>query len=127
MVRQRSDTCAPGPSIAAQFPALANYLEYQVGPQANALDADTHLLAEAFHGLGQLGLLAVKAPLDLGGFDCDSLDYSRFQALIGRYSGALAFLQTQHQSAAGFLRSGTNAALPWSQLSIQASLQPKHQ
>lgn len=80
-------------------------------PVANQLDSDAKRLFEAFYELGDRALLAPKLPQELGGLGLNTLDFWKFQALVGQHSGALAFLQTQHQSAASFLLSGQNQAL----------------
>ncbi|MBE9060754.1 acyl-CoA dehydrogenase family protein [cf. Phormidesmis sp. LEGE 11477] len=49
--------------------------------------------------------------LDSGGLGLDGQEYQQFQSAIARCSGALAFLQTQHQSAASLILSGENEAL----------------
>ena len=100
---------------------LKDYLLKQVVPVANRLDSDAKQLFEAFYGLGDRALLTPKLPRELGGLDLDTLAFWEFQALVAQHSGALAFLQTQHQSAASFLRSGQNQTLAKRYLPAMAS------
>ena len=90
---------------------LKDYLARQIAPVASRLDSEPALLFEAFRGLGDRALLTPKAPTNIGGLALNTLGFWQFQALIAQHSGTLAFLQTQHQSAAGLLLSGTNQTL----------------
>ena len=87
------------------------YLQSSVFPLANELDTSPALLQRAFEGLGKLGVLALRVPERWGGKRAGAEDFSQFQELLARYSGALAFLQTQHQSAGGMLMQGKNSEL----------------
>ncbi len=53
--------------------------------------------------MGDHALLALRVPKKWGGSQLDKIAFHRFQILAARYSGALAFLQSQHQSAASQL------------------------
>lgn len=88
-----------------------SYLLEIVTPKANEIDESADALFEALRGLGKLDLLALKVPEKWGGKEVSEIDYGNFQELVARYSGALAFLQTQHQSAAGMLVSSNNSTL----------------
>lgn len=90
---------------------VTDFLTTQVLPVANQLDTDPHLLFQALQGLGKLGVLTLKVEKSFGGRGLNDLEYGRFQAAIARYSGALAFLQTQHQSAATMLAASDNKDL----------------
>ena len=83
----------------------------EIAPKANKIDESPDALFEALQGLGKLDLLALKVPERWDGKEVREVDYSKFQELVARYSGALAFLQTQHQSAAGMLVGSSNSAL----------------
>ena len=87
------------------------YLLETVASKANEIDESPDALFEALQGLGNLELLALKVPQRWGGKEVSEVDYSKFQELVARYSGALAFLQTQHQSAGGILASSNNSTL----------------
>lgn len=90
---------------------LETYLQEFVQPIAYQLDTDTAALFKSFRALGQRGWLAPKMPTELGGLGLSSDEYQQFQGIVARYSGALAFLQTQHQSAASLLMSSDNEGL----------------
>jgi alkylation response protein AidB-like acyl-CoA dehydrogenase len=87
------------------------YLQTYVASIANEIDSYSGRLQQAFEGLGNLGVLALRVPKQWGGKQASSEDFSQFQELMARYSGALAFLQTQHQSATGMLMQSSNSAL----------------
>ncbi|MEB3279009.1 MAG: acyl-CoA dehydrogenase family protein [Lyngbya sp.] len=87
------------------------YLQTSVSSIANEIDSSSSRLLQAFEGLGKLGVLALRVPQQWGGKQASSEDFAQFQELISRYSGALAFLQTQHQSAAGMLMQSSNSEL----------------
>lgn len=80
-----------------------DYLRRHVRPQAEVMDGDAAELRKALDGLAERGLLALKRPLPYGGPGIDEAAFRRFQEEVARTSGALAFLQTQHQSAVSML------------------------
>ena len=88
-----------------------DYLREKVAPIAEKIDRDPETLQEALKRMGDRCLLALRVPKTWGGAQFSQLDYRRFQMSIARYSGALAFLQTQHQSAAWFLVNSDNKSL----------------
>ena len=88
-----------------------NYLEQNIISQAEVIDRDPVQLKQALQDLGKLKILALKVPQSLGGSGLSAQDYAHFQILVARYSGALLFLQTQHQSAASMLASCQNKIL----------------
>lgn len=100
---------------------LKDYLAEQVVPIANRLDSDAKRLFKAFHELGDRALLTPKLPQALGGLDLDTLAFWKFQALVAQHSGAIAFLQTQHQSAASLILAGQNQALAQNYLPAMSS------
>jgi kynurenine formamidase/alkylation response protein AidB-like acyl-CoA dehydrogenase len=87
------------------------YLLNQVAVQANEIDTNPNILMGALRGLGELGLLALRVPRHWGGKEVSEATFGEFQELIARYSGALAFLQTQHQSAASMLVASSNSSV----------------
>lgn len=87
------------------------YLKESVSPHAATIDIDPIALQKALTGLGELGLLALRLPSRWGGMDFSQEMFQSFQELVARYSGALAFLQTQHQSAAAMLLQSENDLL----------------
>lgn len=86
------------------------YFKSEVVPQSAKIDQNSQALSDALKGMGKNRLLALKVPQPWGA-GLDNLTYHRFQVLIARYSGALAFLQTQHQSAASQLSASDNEDL----------------
>ncbi|MEW6491559.1 MAG: acyl-CoA dehydrogenase family protein [Cyanobacteriota bacterium] len=88
-----------------------SYLQESVAPLASKIDENPEALKEALQGLGDRSLLALRVPKVWGGAQVSEITYRYFQQLVPRYSGALAFLQTQHQSAAGFLLNSENELL----------------
>lgn len=88
-----------------------SHLLNQVAPFANEIDSNPEALLYALQGLGELGVLALRVPQRWGGKQVNEETFNSFQELVARYSGALAFLQTQHQSAAGMLVASSNSHL----------------
>jgi alkylation response protein AidB-like acyl-CoA dehydrogenase len=88
-----------------------SYLRESVAPVASEIDENPLALKEALQGLGNRSLLALRVPKSWGGAEVSEETYRRFQQLVPRYSGALAFLQTQHQSAAEMLTTSENESL----------------
>ena len=86
-------------------------LREEVAPKAQAMDGDPAALAEGLAVLGREGLLALKRPVEFGGPDLPDPEVRRFQEIVARHSGALAFLQTQHQGISGMLAGSSNRAL----------------
>lgn len=83
-----------------------SYLKESVAPLANTIDNDDMALQNALIGLGKLGLLALKVHSSNS-----REDFQSFQELVARHSGALAFVQTQHQSASAMLAQSENDLL----------------
>ncbi len=79
--------------------SAAAWLRQAIAPRAQALDTDTAALALALADLAQQGLLGLKVPEVRGGAGWSGPDFLAWQRAIARTSGALAFLQAQHQSA----------------------------
>ena len=61
--------------------------------------------------MGDRRWLAMKAPSKLGGMGLNELEYRQLQIALARTSGALTFLQTQHQSAVSKLAASDNTVL----------------
>ena len=96
------------------------YLQEIVAPQAALIDLKPEELKKAIQGMGDRSLLALRVPKSWGGAELSALDYSHFQIIIGRYSGALTFLQTQHQSAANLIANSNNQSLKEEYLPLMA-------
>lgn len=88
-----------------------SFLIDAVKPNANEIDSDAQMLKNALFGLGKLGLLALRVPASWGGWEVSEEIFQDFQELVARHSGALAFLQTQHQSASAMLVQSQNELL----------------
>ncbi|MEM1171493.1 MAG: acyl-CoA dehydrogenase family protein [Cyanobacteria bacterium P01_H01_bin.35] len=89
----------------------SSILQSSVVPKANEIDSNPELLKTALMSLGKSGLLALQIPRKWGGLELKQQDYFNYQLLVAKSSGALAFLQTQHQSAAAMLASSENNRL----------------
>lgn len=87
------------------------YLRDEVVPRAQAIDRDPEALRVALTGLAERDLMAMKRPLEFGGPEMPEPLFRRFQEEVARASGALAFLQTQHQSAVSMLARSDNRPL----------------
>lgn len=79
--------------------------------QANQLDLDPDLLQQALNRLGEAGILGINGPQEWGGEQLPSSVFCRVQEIMSRYSGALAFVQNQHQNAVSKLSASTNKDL----------------
>jgi alkylation response protein AidB-like acyl-CoA dehydrogenase len=87
------------------------FLRQEVAPNAEAMDLEYEPLKVALDGLCRLDLMALKRPTSFGGPAISDAGMRHFQELIARYSGALAFLQTQHQGVVGMIASSGNQRL----------------
>lgn len=84
-------------SISSFFNDLTDFLEKEVGPCANELDEDPILFAEIYPRLVKLGGLNLLVPEELGGLGGGRMEWIEYNILMSQYSGALLFLQAQHQ------------------------------
>jgi alkylation response protein AidB-like acyl-CoA dehydrogenase len=91
--------------------AARAFLQDWVRPRASAIDQDLAALREALLELGRRGYLGLRIPREFGGLELGSLDFRRFQEASARASGALAFVESQHQSSCGLVVRSPNAAL----------------
>jgi alkylation response protein AidB-like acyl-CoA dehydrogenase len=91
--------------------AAITYLREEVAPRAQAIDRDPEALRIALQGLAAHDLMAMKRPREFGGPEMPEPLFRRFQEEVARASGALAFLQTQHQSAVSMLSRSENRPL----------------
>ena len=88
-----------------------SYLKEFVAPVASEIDQSSEALNEALQGLIKRSLLSIKVPKAWGGLEADTETFYHFQQLISQYSGALAFLQVQHQGAVASIVYSKNEAL----------------
>lgn len=87
------------------------FLRDEVSPRANEIDRDVVALKWALDGLCSRGLMALRRPKEYGGpAFCEAM-FRDFQEAVARYSGSLAFLQTQHQSAGSMIAKSENEDL----------------
>ena len=91
--------------------ALASNFREHLAPLANAIDGDPVAMRQGLDFLAQRQLLALRRPTAYGGPEVDEAIFRQFQIEVARASGALAFLQTQHQSAVGMLARSPNETL----------------
>lgn len=110
-------------TISFDHPVLATaaaLLQAEIAPQAELIDRDPIALQTALGYLAEAGLLGLQVPQLYGGLELQQSTYRQFQELVARYSGALAFLQAQHQSAAALLGRSPNRELQQAYLSGMA-------
>lgn len=91
---------------------IQSFLQNEVVPQANKIDRKPLALKSALTKMGGFSWLAMKAPQELGGSGLNEAEYRPLQIEFARASGALTFLQTQHQSAVGKIAQSKNKSLP---------------
>ncbi|MGL5874687.1 MAG: acyl-CoA dehydrogenase family protein [Xenococcaceae cyanobacterium] len=90
------------------FKIAQTYFQEIVAPQAERIDRHPEALKEALQGMGERSLLGLRIPPLEQESGLSDLHFYQFQILVTQYSGALAFLQTQHQSAAAMLAACEN-------------------
>jgi len=90
---------------------LIGYLQHEVRERATAIDEGTKPLGEVMDTLCERGWMALRLGPEWGGPGLSDNDFRDFQMEAARYSGAFAFLQTQHQSAAVMIARSENEAL----------------
>ncbi|MBE9031985.1 acyl-CoA/acyl-ACP dehydrogenase [filamentous cyanobacterium LEGE 11480] len=90
---------------------IDSLLKTAIAPQATQLDRDPQALKAAFRLLGEHQLLGLRAPREWGGQDWEATAVYQFIEQSTRYSGALAFLQIQHQRAVQEVAASNNQAL----------------
>ncbi|MCS6941779.1 MAG: acyl-CoA dehydrogenase family protein [Geminocystis sp.] len=97
------------------------FLEKEITPNlANVLDHDFVMLRDIFLRMHYLNPLFFRLKLsqEWGGVGMSNLGFYKWQVMMARYSGALSFLQTQHQSALGFINQSENQKLQEKYLSL---------
>jgi alkylation response protein AidB-like acyl-CoA dehydrogenase len=87
------------------------FLAGWVRHRAEAIDQNLPALREALAELGRRGYLGLRIPREFGGLEFGPMEFRRFQEASARASGALAFVESQHQSACGLLVRSPNAPL----------------
>ena len=94
-----------------QIKKLDQLFQTTIAPQAAQLDRSPTALHSAFQQLGQHHLLGLKASLEWGGQAWESQSIYEYTEQLARYSGALVFLQSQHQRCVQELSNSDNLAL----------------
>jgi hypothetical protein len=79
------------------FQQVTDFLEREVRPIANQLDEDEELYRDVYARFVQLGVLNLLIPKYLGGLGGERREWMGYNILVSQYSGALLFLQAQHQ------------------------------
>ena len=79
------------------FQKLTDFLERVVEPIANRLDEEPELYREIYDRFVALGGLKLLIPKYLGGLGGERREWIEYNILMAQYSGALLFLQAQHQ------------------------------
>lgn len=87
------------------------FLRSEIAPLANKLDRCPEALKSALSQMGDRSWLALKVAPNLGGTGLTEAEYRLLQISMARVSGALTFLQTQHQSAVAKLANSSNQLL----------------
>jgi alkylation response protein AidB-like acyl-CoA dehydrogenase len=86
-------------------------LKEDVAPNAEQIDLHPEALRKALNIFCQQDLMAMRRPAQYGGPEISEPAFRDFQESIARYSGALAFLQTQHQSSVSMIARSENEDL----------------
>jgi alkylation response protein AidB-like acyl-CoA dehydrogenase len=86
-------------------------LREEIAPRANEIDQQPEALRGALQSLCTHELMALRRPAEFGGPAISEPAFREFQEAVARYSGSVAFLQTQHQSAVSMISKSDNVAL----------------
>jgi predicted house-cleaning noncanonical NTP pyrophosphatase (MazG superfamily) len=89
------------------------FLEKEVFFKSEIIDRDSNILKETFYQMNQINssFFQLKLAKNLGGINITNLGFYSWQIMIAKYSGALSFLQTQHQSAIAILSQSKNETI----------------
>ena len=90
--------------ISPFFKKLIPFLEKEVAPVAHQLDEDADLFRKIHERFVDLGSLNFLIPSALGGLGGERNDWIEYNILMAQYSGALLFLQAQHQYSVSRLK-----------------------
>lgn len=81
------------------FSQVTSFLQDEIDPISNLLDNDEAELERTYHSLIALGNLGLLIPTPQGGLGGTRNDWIKHNIALAQYSGALLFLQAQHQFA----------------------------
>lgn len=86
------------------------FLKKEVFLKADAIDRNSDILKETLDTMNKINpcFFQLKLAKNWGGFGISNLGFYSWQIMIAKYSGALSFLQTQHQSAIAMLSQSKN-------------------
>ena len=98
--------------------SIESYLQELVAPVAFDIDQSSTTLKKAWQGLIKRSLLSVRIPQSWAGLELEPETFYLLQQLLSQYSGALAFLQLQHQGSVNAILTSKNEALKKECLSI---------
>jgi len=90
---------------------LAERVLAEIAPKAQVIDQDPEVLRWAWKQLATHRLVALRTGEEYGGPALSEGAFRKFQEAVARTSGSLAFLQTQHQSAASLISKSENRML----------------
>ena len=90
----------------SELQQIESFLRSEIAPLANKIDRCQSALKTAIFQMGDRSWLALKVAPELGGTGLSETEYRLLQISMARTSGALTFLQTQHQSAVVKLANG---------------------
>ncbi len=86
------------------FEKLTDFLQQEVAPLANRIDEEEVLFREVYERFLLLGGLHLLIPRAFGGLGGERQEWIEYNILISQYSGALLFLQAQHQFCISVLK-----------------------
>lgn len=92
------------PAITAFFCNLSALLQQHITPIAHHLDQDAALLQHAYQQLTAIGGLALLVPENCGGIGGERSERIAYNVLMAQHTGALLFLDAQHQHAVTHLK-----------------------
>lgn len=86
------------------FRQTKSFLDAHVAPVSDVLDHDENLLKNIYGQLIKLGALKFLISKEFGGLGGERSEWIEYNILMAQYSGALLFLQAQHQFAVSQLK-----------------------
>lgn len=90
--------------ISTFFTTLNTFLDSCITPISDKLDYDPQLLQQAYQQLIEIGALRLLIPEHLGGLGGERSEWVNYNLTMAKYSGALLFLQAQHQYSVSKLK-----------------------
>lgn len=114
--RLNPESAIPKGFVVPNLPVVAGAVDFpptfaEITPSPEAMERDRTALVAGFRALGDRHLLTLRLSPQWGGQGFSQGAFFNYQLALARHSGTLAFLQTQHQTAAAFIAQGENEAL----------------